>query len=269
MSRIADTRNWKAPPNQVLPRNQPIDTQNQLSDVTLPEHSQQARELHIALVNDNESVYSTVKEMAKSENWKVEYYPDGLRAVQNIMRTHPDIVLIDNEISGLSGIDCARKLKCLVPLLPVIILADNSDFENVFTSLTAGVTGYLLKPLSLDQFRNMVSTVIEGGVVLCKEAQTALLSCLCQAFASTSTASFSERERQVLTCLMQNMCDKDIGKRLKIETNTVHVHLVRLFQRLGVHNRREAVRKFFQRCLATACDECNNSLFKNNLRRSG
>lgn len=214
--------------------------------------------VRIALVGNDEITHIALKEMASNEGWNLDYYPDSSQALRSTSLSRPEVVLMDNGTPGLSSIDCARKLRCLMPLLPVVILADNSDFENVFVALTAGVTGYLLKPLSPDQFRNTISTVIDGGVVLCKEAQTALLSCLCQAFTGTSTSAFSQRERQVLTCLMQNMCDKDIGKRLKIETNTVHVHLVRLFQRLGVHNRQEAVQKFFRHCLETSCQDCNN-----------
>ena len=62
-----------------------------------------------------------------------------------------------------------------------------------------------------------------------------------------------------MSCLMEKMCDKDIGKRLEIETNTVHVHMFRLVQRLGVHNRHEAVQKFFQHCLETSCRDCSLS----------
>jgi RNA polymerase sigma factor (sigma-70 family) len=244
---------------KVPPKNQPDGTQGQQSDTVLAQPNQHAKQLRIALVDGDEGVYAAVKKLAKSENWNAEYYSDSDHALQHFPRIHPDVVLINIEMSGLSGIDCAQKLKCFMPALPVVMLTDRLDFDNFIASLMVGAAGYLLKPLSPEQLRNAIPSVIGGGTVLCEEAQTIFLSCLRHAFTGNSTAAFTERERQILTCLMQNMCDKDIGRHLKIETNTVHVHIVRLFQRLGVHSRREAVQKFFQRCLKTSCQGCNCS----------
>jgi len=241
---------------KVPPKDRPDGTQGQESHTILAKSTRHAKQLRIALVDADESAYVVFKKLAKSKNWNADYYSDSRQALQHIPRTRPDVVLIDIELPGLSGIDCAQKLKCLMPVLPVVILSDCLDFENFVASLMVGAAGYLLKPLSLEQFRNAISIVIDGGIALCEEAQTALLSSLRHAFASSPSSAFTERERQVLTCLMRNMCDKDIGKHLKIETNTVHVHMVRLFQRLDVHSRREAVQKFFQRCLEISCRHC-------------
>jgi DNA-binding NarL/FixJ family response regulator len=212
--------------------------------------------VRIALVDDDEGVCAAVTEMAKSEYWTLDYYSDGYQAVQRIPFTHPDIVLMDIRMPGLSGIECTQKLKCHVSFLPIIMLTAYSDFESIIYSLMAGAVGYLLKPVSLEQFRDAITHVRHGGTALCEEAQTALLTCVHRAFSVGTRSDYSQRELQIMACLVQNMSDKEISDQLNIAPNTVHVHLVHLFKLLGAHNRNEAVQKFFQGCIENTCNHC-------------
>jgi DNA-binding NarL/FixJ family response regulator len=214
-------------------------------------------------VDDHEGVCAAIKELAKSENWTMECYLDGYQAVQRIPSTHPDLVLMDIRMPGLSGIECTRKLKCLAPSVPIVMLTAYSDFENIVFSLIAGAIGFLLKPVSLEQFKDVVSRVMQGSTALCDEAQTALLSFLRPAFLYGLRSVHSERELQIMTCLIQDMSDKEIANRLNIAPNTVHVHLVHLFRLFGVHNRGEAAHKFFEGCISDSCNNCHLTLLDN------
>lgn len=213
--------------------------------------------VHIALVDDDEGVCAAVTEMAKSEHWTLDYYSDGYQAVQRIPSTHPDIVLMDIRMPGLSGIECTQKLKCHAPVLSIIMLTAYSDFESIILSLMAGAVGYLLKPVPLEQFMSAITHVRHGGTALCEEAQTALLTCVRRAFSVDTRSVYSQRELQIMACLIQNLCDKEIGEQLNIAPNTVHVHLVHLFKLLHAHNRNEAVQKFFQGCIENSCNRCH------------
>jgi len=241
-------------------QNQP-GTQYQRSETVPAGPNRHARQLRIALADDDEGVRAAITEMAKSENWKVECYADGFQALQHIPRTAPDIVLMDIRMPGLSGIECTQKLKCHAPVLPIVMLTAYSDFDNIIYSLMAGAVGYLLKPISFEQFKAVISHVIRGGTALCEEAQTALLTCFHRAFAVGAKSALSRREQEIMACLIQDLSDKEISERLNIAPNTVHVHLVHLFKLLGVHNRNEGVQKFFEGCIAGSCRQCHIARF--------
>jgi DNA-binding NarL/FixJ family response regulator len=170
--------------------------------------------VRIALVDDDNGFYTAVNEMAKSENWALDYYPNGYEAAQRIPATHPDIVLMDIRMPGLSGIESTQKLKCLAPILPIIMLTAYSEFDNIVFSLMAGTIGYLLKPVSLEQFKDAVSGVVRGGTALCDEAQAILLAFIRRAFTLGSPVVHSRRELQIMICLAQHLSDKEIAERL-------------------------------------------------------
>src|SRR6266567_3952159 len=86
--------------------------------------------VHIALVDDDESVFAAINEMSRNEGWHLDHYPDGRSAMLRIPFNRPDVVLMDILMPGLSGIDCAKKLKCLAPDLPVVMLTASTDFED-------------------------------------------------------------------------------------------------------------------------------------------
>lgn len=216
-----------------------------------------SRPVRLALVDDDKSVFGAVNAMAKNENWKVDYYPDADSALEQIPANRPDLVLMDVRMPGMSGIDCTQKLKCLIPALPIVILTTCSDFESILLSLMAGAVGYFVKPVSLEQFKDAVGRVIRGGTALCAEAQQAMLACFHRGFMTSSTCRFSSRERQVMACLLQQLSDKEIAVRLNMETNTVHVHTMHIFRKLGAHNREEAAQKFLRQCIATSCTQCD------------
>jgi len=114
----------------------------------------------------------------------------------------------------------------------------------------------LLKPVSLEDFRNTISRVVHGGTALCDEAQAILLSFIRRTFTHGTESIHSNRELQIMVCLAQRLSDKEIAERLNIAPNTVHVHLVHLFKLFGVHDRNEAARKFLEGCVHNSCSRC-------------
>jgi DNA-binding NarL/FixJ family response regulator len=212
--------------------------------------------LFISLVDDDISMYHVAQAIAKShsKNWILDYYPDCRQALQRLPFAPSNVVLVDIQMPNRSGMDCIRKLKCLLPGLPVVVFTACTDQENIFLSLMAGARGYLIKPVSSDQLIGAIEKVAQGSSALCEEAQTAMLTLLHGAFElALSNSKMVERERQIMACLAQNLADKEISERLHIAPNTVHVHLVRLFQKLGAHNRSEAIQKFFNVCAENSC----------------
>jgi DNA-binding NarL/FixJ family response regulator len=215
--------------------------------------------VRIAVVDCDESIYFGFKEMLEAKNWDFVFYTDGREAVQQIPVAKPDVVLMDILMPGLSGIDCIQKLKCHSPDLSVTVYTASSTFEDIVLSLMTGAGSYLLKPLSASELERAIMRVLHNGTVLCEEAQSAMLQCFHRAFETMPNSVFSRRELQIIMGLFQKFSDKEIATQLGIAPNTIHVHLVRLFRLLGVHDRNEAVQKFFRGCLGTSCCRCQFS----------
>ena len=200
----------------------------------------------VALVDDEQNVHLAVAHMLAAANadWKLETHLDGASALQKLPGDLPDAVLMDIRMPGLSGIECTRWLKALLPQLPVTMHTASEDHETILASLMAGASGYLVKPQSAADLVNALNSVARGGNALCEQAQTAVLACLKRADAMGLAGNLTARERQIMTCLAQNLVDKEIAERLNISNHTVHVHLRRIYRKLGVSGWKAAVRKF-------------------------
>ena len=210
----------------------------------------------IALVDHDLNVHAAIKEMVKDENWILEHYSDGGQALRQIPFTQPDLVLMEVLMPGLSGLDCLYKLKCHKPNMSVVMLTSCMEYDRIIFSLMAGAVGNLLKPVSAREQKATIPRIIRGGAALCEAAQIAMMGCFNRAFLSASTKSLSQREMQIMACLVQNMADKEISDRLGISHHTVHVYLVRIFKVLGAHSREEAIQRLFAQCFGNSCCHC-------------
>lgn len=209
--------------------------------------------LLIALIDSDENTNFTVSAMAERENWDLAYFRDSLEALRRIPVIQPDVVIMDVSSSGVA---CVQTLRCLMPHVAIIILSNCADFHIIIISLMAGANGYLLKPEQTAPLKDAIFQVTNGAAALCGQAQVGLLACLHRAFAASSSKAYTERELQIMACLIQSHSDKEISTRLNISTNTVHVHLVRMFKKLNAHNRAEAIKNFFQLSLESTSSYC-------------
>jgi DNA-binding NarL/FixJ family response regulator len=219
--------------------------------------------LRIALLNGHEDARFTLRDLLKAQRsgWTLEvYHPpstsgglvtpkDGTCALaQDINRGHaqpPDVVLMYLSGTQRSRVACVRRIKVLAPHLPVMIIGAGIDGTEIAEYCAAGADGYLLKPPTPEALARAVDSLAQGWPVLCPEAQKRVLDVLQRAGAA-STVRFpglSSREQEIAGCLVAHLSDKEISTRLGISEATVHVHLTRLYRKLGVHSRRQAVAK--------------------------
>ena len=185
--------------------------------------------------------------------WTLEVYPRLCLAREPSRRSAPKVehgstgppgvVLIGLSSSGHSRSACVRALKALAPRLPVLILSARCDAASVGQCCLAGADGCLLKPVAPGDLGRAVSSVTQGQPVLCHEAEQAIMNFLHAAGTVALPHALTPREQELVGCLAAKLCDKDIAVHLGIETNTVHVHKVHLFRKLGVHNVGQALRK--------------------------
>ncbi len=159
----------------------------------------------------------------------------------------PDIVLIG--LSGREGarLACVRELKALAPNLPVLIISGQLDSATIAEYCIAGADGWLTRPLSPAELSCAVRAAAQGGTVLCRQAEQALMEFLHQVGKSVSFQGLTQRQGEILIGLGENLTNKEIAQRLGVQTNTVHVLLGRLLRKWGVHTRTQLVKRLLRR----------------------
>jgi DNA-binding NarL/FixJ family response regulator len=202
--------------------------------------------VRIALVDDDQSVHQAMhcvfRELAGE--WRLDSYLDGYQALRHIPSEPPRAVLMDILMPGLSGIECTSKLKTLSPDLPVVMFSARTDSETVINSMMAGACGYLAKPVSATRILEALKQAINGSLVLCQTSEKAMLDGLHSLGRNCAATKLSHREQQIMACLCQRKSNSEISQSLGIAAATVHAHLSRIFKKLDVHSRAEAIRKY-------------------------
>ena len=182
----------------------------------------------------------------------VSDYATAEDALAGLPKVKPDVVLMDINLPGMNGVECVRKLKALLPQTQVMMLTVYEDTENIFNALAAGANGYLLKRTPTKELIEAIREVHRGGSPM----TTHIARLVVQSFQKPAApaaqpggdlSELSEREQQVLDLLAQGLIYKEIADKLQIGYETVHTYIRRIYEKLQVRTRTEAVAKFLQR----------------------
>ncbi len=218
----------------------------QMPGIQAAEPSRRAK-AKVALVEDEPKIRESGTRLINS-------FPDfccvcacatGEAALRVIPEVQPDAVLMDISLPRMSGIECTARLKALLPDTPVVILTDMDDRDLVFMAFKAGADGYLLKQTKPDDLRTALIDVLGGGVPMtCKIARCVIESFRRKAGFLDASSHFSTREEQILMLLCQGYGNRLVAERLNLSVNTVCAHLKRVFKKLDVSSRTEAVVRY-------------------------
>ena len=166
-------------------------------------------------------------------------------ALEQIPRTQPDVVLMDINLPGASGVDCTARLRLQMPTVQVIMLTVYEDTTSIFSALKAGACGYLLKRSSPSQILDAVTTVRSGGAPMTSEiARKIVMTFQSPLPSAASAATLSARELEILELLSQGKVSKEIADQLLISYHTVRVHLKHIYEKLHVRSQAEAMVKY-------------------------
>ena len=167
----------------------------------------------------------------------------GLQAIPNIK---PDVVMMDLNLPGMNGVECVRKLKTLLPSLQIVMLTVYEDPDQIYNALSAGAMGYLLKQTPPAELLNAIRDVHAGGAPMSSQIARKVVLSFQNAPVSNDAEGLSAREREVLDYLAQGFLIKEIGEKLGIGFDTVRTYIRRIYEKLHVHSRAQAVAKFLQ-----------------------
>src|SRR5271154_4445241 len=209
--------------------------------------------ISISIVEDNEKLRGTLaKVIGRAEGFRfASDYGSAEDALVGLPKVKPDVVLMDINLPGMNGVECVRQLKVLLPATQIMMLTVYEDTENIFNALAAGASGYMLKRTPVKELIEAIHEVKRGGSPMTTHiARKVVLSfqkTSGQQQAANELSELSEREQQVLDLLAQGLIYKEIADKLEISYETVHTYIRRIYEKLQVRTRTEAVAKFLQR----------------------
>jgi len=167
-------------------------------------------------------------------------------AVAEIPRLKPNIVVMDINLPGMNGIECIRQLKEKTPGTQFMMFTVYENDEKVFEALKAGASGYLLKNTGLVQMISSLKELHEGGSPMSANIARKLVSLFHQeAKVKSQIESLSPRENEVLVLLSDGLLYKEIADQLSISIATVRQHIHKIYDKLHVENRTEALNKAY------------------------
>jgi DNA-binding NarL/FixJ family response regulator len=173
-------------------------------------------------------------------------YDDAETAIARLPQEKPSVVLFDINLPGMSGIECVRRLKPALPETQFVMVTVYEDANHIFNALSAGASGYLLKQMRRNDLLDALKDVHAGGSPMSSQIARKVV----QNFYRNDTQEGGEsmelsgREREVLELLARGYLYKEIAELLKISGPTVNTYIRRVYEKLHVRSRAQAVAKY-------------------------
>ncbi|HEX5400165.1 MAG TPA: response regulator transcription factor [Verrucomicrobiae bacterium] len=205
--------------------------------------------ISVSIVEDNDKLRGTLaRVLNRAADFRcVSQHPSGEEALKELPQIKPNVVLMDINLPGMNGVECVRQLKPLLPETQVMMLTVYEDTENIFNALAAGANGYMLKRTSSKELIEAIHEVQRGGSPMTMHIARKVVQSFQKSAPAQPEGILSEREQQVLDLLSQGLIYKEIADKLQISYETVHTYIRRVYEKLQVRTRTEAVAKFLRR----------------------
>ncbi len=170
----------------------------------------------------------------------------GEAALKQFPTSRPDVVLMDINLPGMSGIQCTALLKDRLPKTQVLMVTVYSNNNSVFEALKAGASGYLLKNNSSEEVIRSILEVVEGGAPMTGQIARRVIEAFRKpAPIELAEAQLTTREKEILQLISKGYANKEIASQLDVGVSTVRTHIEHIYEKLHVHCRTEAAAKYF------------------------
>lgn len=165
---------------------------------------------------------------------------NGRELLELIEKENPDVILTDIKMPVMDGIEAAKKIVELYPDKGIIGLSMYDDDELIIEMLEAGAKGYLIKNAGKDQIIEAIKTVYNDEPYYCRTTSSKLTQMIAKSrfnpYKKTEKAEFSEREKEIIACICDEMTNKEIGDKLFISVRTVEGHRLKILEKMNVKN---------------------------------
>jgi DNA-binding NarL/FixJ family response regulator len=212
--------------------------------------SETGNPIRIAVVEDDNMVRAVLEILLNgSPGFQcVASYGTGEDALAGLPEVSPDVVLMDINLPGISGIECITRLKEQNLPMVFIMLTIFEDADAIFQSLSAGASGYLLKQTPPAKLLEAIQEVYQGGSPMSREIARKVIQSFQQPEVnSVSENTLTKREEEILNCLVKGLLYKEIASKLFIGVETVRTHIRHIYEKLQVRTRSEAIVKYLRK----------------------
>jgi DNA-binding NarL/FixJ family response regulator len=203
----------------------------------------------ISIVDDDcELTEKIAAYLNKSDRYRfLSSYTSAEEALAHLPKDRPDVVLMDINLGGMNGIECVRQLQPSLPKTPVVMLTVFEDTGKIFSAITAGASGYLLKRMPPSKLLDAIAEVVDGGSPMSAPIARKVIQMLKTMPApGDDKMNLSEREREVIDGMAAGKPYKEIADQLGVSVHTVRSYIRRIYEKLHVRTRTEAVAKYFR-----------------------
>lgn len=204
--------------------------------------------ISLAIVEDLDEVREGLKQfISLNPEFKVlDTFKTAEEALHDLPQLQPDIVIMDINLPGMSGIECIRQVKKKIAQTQFMMFTVYENDEKVFEALKAGATGYLLKNTGLLQLIEALQELHNGGSPMSSNIARKLVTIFREEHTDEAPMiALSKRENEILQLLSKGLLYKEIADKLVISVGTVRQHIHKIYEKLHVQNRTEAINKAF------------------------
>ncbi len=206
-------------------------------------------EINVAIVEDNDDIREGLMYLIKaSEGFScIANYSNAEDALIELPKLNVNVVLMDINLPGKSGIECVAELKYLRSDFQIIMLTIFEDEDKIFRSLQAGASGYVLKKTSPAQLIEAIRDVFNGGSPMSSQIARLVVESFQSSTNADDTYNLTKREREVLDYLSKGFRYKEIANELCISIDTIRTHIKNIYEKLHVQSRTEALLKYYKK----------------------
>lgn len=206
--------------------------------------------ISVCIVEDNDDIRQALEQIIMmADGYELSgSFASAESAIYDIPRLKPNVVLMDINLGGMSGIDCVRELKPKFPDILFMMCTVYEEDEKIFEALAAGANGYILKKTAPGKLLESIRELNDGGAPMSSQIARKVVAVFQEKNPSSGLLdNLSNREHEILELLAKGMLYKEISTRLGIAQETVRKHVYHIYEKLHVNNRVEAVNKYFGR----------------------
>jgi DNA-binding NarL/FixJ family response regulator len=199
--------------------------------------------VRILIFEDNDSLRESLMGLIRlNESFElVGAYPDVLRAVDQFRIATPDVILMDIDMPGMTGIQAVQQIRTVDATVKILMLTVFDDNQHVFDAIKAGASGYLLKKHITQRLFSCIDELMEGGAPMSPSIARMVISSMQSQ--SPTHYGLTGREKEILGLLSKGESYKLIAGQLGISLDTVRTHIKKIYEKLQVHSQTEAVSK--------------------------
>jgi DNA-binding NarL/FixJ family response regulator len=199
--------------------------------------------LSILIFEDNPLLRESISSLIKlKEDWQLKGAYENVLSVRAQLAEHnPDLILMDIDMPGMSGIDAVKQIRILNATVPIIMLTVFDDNTHVLDAIRAGASGYLLKKHLSTKLFDSIEEVLSGGAPMSPSIARMVIASMQKT--TENSYQLTPREKEILSLLSQGNSYKIIAAQSNISLDTVRSHIKKIYEKLHVHSQTEAVSK--------------------------